>query len=444
MGKIMIITASTGGGHNQVAMTLEAGLEEHGHEAKRVDFIKEENRMLEIIVEEGYEILAGRFPKLYGELYKITNRVNLDGPLAKRIIRAEKRRTLEMIQEEKPDLIIGTHPFAVKLIGTLKKNKRIETPFISIVTDFEAHQAYIDANVDAYVTGSRHTRAGLIRKGIESEKIYPLGIPIKSDFLKETRRPSLHPEAFTVLLMGGSMGLRGIKKVLLRLLAMNEAMFIYAVCGNNQELKNRLTEKNAQAIANGRLKVMGFVDNISELMDDADVIVTKPGGLTVSESIAKHLPMIIPFFIPGQEEENADFLALRGAAVKIEKEDDIADVVESMINDESVLKNMRANMDIINMGDSIEGVIALAEDLLKRDEKKAGLKKCLEKEIDSLGIYHVWTAVKVENGSSVMSRRLMDVYGVEYEAEVVEKVFIEDFYDDEAFKKDAAKGCGLR
>ncbi|MBK5252615.1 MAG: glycosyltransferase [Peptostreptococcaceae bacterium] len=444
MGKIMIITASTGGGHNQVAMTLEAGFEEHGHETNTVDFIKEENRMLEIIVEDGYEILAGWFPKFYGELYKITNRVNLDGPFVKLIIRAEKRRILEIIQEQKPDLIIGTHPFAVKLIGTLKKNSLIETPFISIVTDFEAHQAYIDQNVDAYVTGSRHTRAGLIIKGIEPEKIYTLGIPIKSNFLEKTNKPPSHPGAFTVLLMGGSMGLRGIKKVLSRLLAMDEAMFIYAVCGNNQELKNRLTEKHAQAIANGKLEVMGFVDNISELMDDADVIVTKPGGLTVSESIAKRLPMIIPFFIPGQEEENADFLALRGAAVKIEKEDDIADVVESMINDESVLKNMRENMDLMNRGDSIEGVIALAEDLLKRDEKKVGLKECLEKEINSLGIYNVWTAVKIEKGSSVMSRRLMDVCGIEYEAEFVEKVFIEDYYDDEEFKKDAGKRCKLR
>jgi len=444
MAKIMIITASTGGGHNQVAATLQAGFRERGHEAELIDFIKEKNKMLEILVEEGYEILAGRFPKLYGELYKITNRELLDGPFKKLFIRAESRRMWEIIQEKKPDLIVVTHPFAVKLIGAIKKSNKIETPFISIVTDFEAHQTYVDSKVDAYVTGSRHTRAGLIKKGIASEKIYPLGIPIKSEFLKDSDHPPLHPGKFTVLLMGGSMGLRGIKKVLSRLTAMDEDLFIHAVCGNNKELKNRLTEKHAHAIADGKLNVMGFVDNISELMDDADVIITKPGGLTVSESIAKNLPMIIPFFIPGQEEENADFLALREAAVKIEKEKDIEPIIKSMIKDPGVLEGMRANMKRINMGDSLEGVIALAEDLLKRKGKKEKLKELLEKEIGLLGTYNVWTAVHVENGRSVMSRRLLETYGEEFDAETVEKVFIEDFYDDEAFKKDAGKSCKLR
>ena len=444
MAKIMIITASTGGGHNQVAMTLEEGFRELGHEAELVDFIKEENKMLEMLVEEGYEILAGRFPKLYGELYKITNREFLDGPFTKLFIRAESRRTWEIIRDKKPDLIIGTHPFAVKLIGALKKSKKIETPFISIVTDFEAHQTYVDQNVDAYVTGSRHTRAGLIKKGIASEKIYPLGIPIKSEFFRNSDNPPLHPGKFTVLLMGGSMGLRGIKKVLSRLTEMDEDLFIHAVCGNNRELKNRLREKHADSIEAGKLNVMGFVDNISELMDDADVIITKPGGLTVSESIAKNLPMIIPFFIPGQEEENADFLALREAAVKIEKEEDLEARIKSMIKDPAVLEGMRANMESINMGDSLKGVIALAQDLLESQAQKAKLKELLEKEIGALGIYNVWTAVHVENGTSVMSRRLLDLYGEEFDAETVEKVFIEDFYDDDAFKKDAGKRCGLR
>ncbi|SRR6056297_144929 len=443
MAKIMIITASTGGGHNQVAMTLEAGFKECGHEAELVDFIKEENKMLEMLVEEGYEILAGRFPKLYGELYKITNREFLEGPFTKLFIRAEKRRTWEIIREKKPDIIIGTHPFVVKLIGTLKKNKRIETPFISIVTDFEAHQTYVNSNVDAYVTGSRHTRAGLIKKGIESEKIYPLGIPIKSEFLNTAADTPFHAGKFRILLMGGSMGLRGIKKVLSRLTAMDEDLFINVVCGNNRELKNRLREKHSDSIAAGKLNVMGFVGNISELMDDADVIITKPGGLTVSESIAKKLPMIIPFFIPGQEEENADFLALREAAVKIEKEEDLESIIKSMIKDPGMLEGMRANMERINTGDSIEGVIDLAEDLLEREAKKAKLRELLEKEIGLLGIYNAWTAVHVENGTSVMCRRLFEVYGTEFDAGTVEKVFIEDFYDDDAFRKDAGKKCTL-
>lgn len=443
MSRIMIMTASTGGGHNQVAMTLEAAFKERGHEAFRIDFIKEENKILEMIVEDGYELLAGKFPKLYGEIYRITNRATFTEPFFKFFIRAERRRTRQIIEERKPDLIIGAHTFAVKLIGSLKEKGRINVPFISIVTDFEAHQAYIDPRVDAYVTGSRHTRAGLIKKGIDPERIYPFGIPIKAEFFEKNHKLPAHPGSFTVLLMGGSMGLRGIKKVLARLMAMEENLFVYAVCGNNVNLKERLREKHMDAIRQGRLEVLGFVDNISALMDASDVIITKPGGLTVSESIVKGLPMIIPFFIPGQEEENADFLALREAAIKLEKEDDIQSVVRSMIRDPETLAIMRRNMEAMARKDSTVDILNLTEDLLSRRDDNELLKDLLKKEIDSLGVYNAWTAVRTEKGVSPMQRRLREIHGVDFDASAIEKVFIQNFYDADDFRKDTKARCEL-
>lgn len=436
MGNIMIMTASTGGGHNQVAMTLEEAFKERGHDVLRVDFIKEENKILEMIVEDGYELLASRFPKLYGELYRITNRAAFNGPFVKLFIRAERRRTWEIIREKKPDLIVGTHPFAVKLVGSLKEKGRIRAPFISIVTDFEAHQAYIDPAVEAYVTGSRHTRAGLIKKGILPERIHPFGIPVKAEFLQSAKPPDVHDDVFTILLMGGSMGMKGIKKVLAKLMAMEEPLFVYAVCGNNRELKTRLREKHADAIAKGRLAVLGFVDNIWTLMDDADVIITKPGGLTVSESIAKRLPMIIPFFIPGQEEENADFMALRSAAVKLEHAGEVQAVVRSLMRDPERLKAMRHSMEAMGRGDALESITALSERLLEDTREAERLKVLLEGEIARSGIRSVWSALHSEGGTSVMARRLEAADGAAVDAVLLEKVFIDHFYHEDAFKRD--------
>lgn len=319
MKKILILTASTGAGHNQVAKTLEAELTSHGHEVKRVDFIREQSKVLEMLVEDGYDVLASKFPETYGRLYNMSNREWIHGRFAKMVVAAEYRRAKQLVLNYQPDLIIGTHTFAVSVFNRLKVKGHYKGPFISVVTDFEAHYAYASKEVDLYITGSEFTNESLVEKGIHPNRMMNLGIPVHPKFYQPSGAVKAENAPFTVLLMGGSMGLDPMKKAFfLNLLNMDREMKLFVVCGTNKTLKKRnLNQLVALTSTKLDIEILGFTDKIHELMDLSDVIITKPGGLTVSESLKKKLPMIVPYFIPGQEAENLDFLTLVNIAVEV-------------------------------------------------------------------------------------------------------------------------------
>ena len=130
-----------------------------------------------------------------------------------------KRKIKKLINEIEPNIILVTHPFAVSIIGALKRNG-LTIPSIVIVTDFKAHATYIDKNIDAYITASENTKIALSNKGIDSKKIFPYGIPVKDEFLNdEFDIPSTkNDDYFNILLMSGSMGLKNISYVLKELL----------------------------------------------------------------------------------------------------------------------------------------------------------------------------------------------------------------------------------
>src|SRR5699024_5133154 len=144
------------------------------------------------------------------------------------------------IIEEKPDLIIATHCFVVGVIGYLKEKNIIDIPFISIVTDYEVHQAYINENVDAYIVSNDHIAKVLEEQGIYKNKIFPYGIPIKAEFLKNQEKISIKERPFRVLLMGGSFGCKEMKKVLKEISYMKGNYQVVVICGKNRELKDSI------------------------------------------------------------------------------------------------------------------------------------------------------------------------------------------------------------
>jgi len=359
MKKILIFTASTGNGHNQVAKTLEFELNEQGYDVVKVDFMKEKNKMLEMFIEDGYDILATKLPRVYGQLYRVTNRSSISKALSKIVSLEEYRLGKSIVQKHNPDMIIGTHPFAVGIVSALKRKGRIQCPFISVVTDFEAHQTYISDYVDAYITGSHQTSKSLISKGIEPDKVNAYGIPISKKFFSQSPEPIERDPLFTILLMGGSMGLKPMKVALEELMNAAKPFKITIVCGNNISLLEELEGKYENYEGNKKIEILGFTENVSCLMSQSDIIISKPGGLTVSESIAKRLPLVIPFVIPGQEEENRDFLALTNAAIKVEDISGLPEIIDYLIDNPERIEGMRKAMESISEFYSLESFIGL-------------------------------------------------------------------------------------
>jgi len=265
--------------------------------------------------------------------------------------------------------VIATHPFAVGLIDHLKRKNNLEFSFISVVTDFKAHYAYISNNVDAYITGSEYTKQTLIERSVPGDKIYPYGIPVKKAFQVHSEPKYIKPEStkkFHVLVMGGSMGSKDILKVVKRLVVESEHYYLDVVCGRNELLYNALTNMYGSAVEDGRMTIHGFTNRIPEMMDDADVIVSKPGGLTTTEALSKKLPMVVPFAIPGQEQENTDFLVEAGVAIRVDKIDTLPSKIEFLRSNPRIYNRMVANMKRISDKYSIDKIVDLSESLISQ------------------------------------------------------------------------------
>lgn len=367
MKSILILTASTGEGHNQAAESLKEIFVSKGYNTIKFDFIKESNKVLNMFISDGYRILASNCPKLYGNLYRISDIRKFNVALTKIHSAKIENKVLKVIESIKPDVIISTHAFGVGIICNLKKSKSLDIPFISIVTDFKAHYAYVDDQVDAYITGSEYTKQNLLKKKVPKHKVFCYGIPIKKDFLlSHLSNIELAKDHFTILLMGGSMGLKSIGKVLKKLLQNENKIRLIVVCGSNSILKHNLEKKYSDLTSeNIQMDILGYTKEVPRLMDLSDIIITKPGGLTVSEAIVKRLPMILPFAIPGQEQENMEFLINSGAAIGVNDLDELNSIVNNIIKDPSLLEDIKNNLESISKNYSVENIVHLAEQLIK-------------------------------------------------------------------------------
>ena len=361
----LIFTASTGGGHNQAAHSLKKQLSDHALDFYVIDTFKENSKFLETMIEDGYTFLANYTPKLYGEIYRFSGYKSTNKQLKRFFKIMLRNKILAYIKHYNPSVIISTHPIFVHIIAELKKEGLTHAACLSVVTDLGVHRFYAHDSIDAYITGSKVTNDQLRALGISQDKLYDYGIPVKAEFYNSSviHRKDFSP--FTVLLMGGSMGSRKLYKTLDMLLKVRNDLLIQVVCGNNKTVKNAIESHFQDLPAHISLEVYGFVSNVDELMDQADLLISKPGGLTLTEAINKALPIIIPFYIHGQEAENTEILASEGLAVHVENLNMLPLTIESFINEPErliVIKNrmraMSSNYSVAKIGDLCHELMA--------------------------------------------------------------------------------------
>lgn len=369
MKKVLILTTSTGQGHNQAAASVEESFKTANYEVKKVDILAKNTKYLNEIIVIGYEFSASKFPRTYGLFYSLTN-TRLINKILKPFFFFARKKAITLINEFNPDVIVATHSINISVISPLKKHG-LKTPFILIVTDFKAHYLYVDSYVDAYITGSNYTKQSLVDKNVNSDKVYPLGIPINSKFYTEiTSVNDLKDDGyFNLLLMSGSLGLNTIFLVLKELLKNKNKLRITVVCGKNHNLKEKLNNYcNNNTFRNKKLHILGFTNDISYLMDYCDVIISKPGGLTVTESIVKNIPLIIPFAIPGQENENIDFLVSEGYCIHVKSIRDINNVVNHLIENPNELFKMKNKLKKLSSTYSLTEIVNIADNLISENK----------------------------------------------------------------------------
>lgn len=379
------MSASTGGGHNRAAKAMKDEIEKKCIDGEHItceiiDSLKLINTTMDKIISSGYEKSAKYTPKAWGGVYKmsdanIVSKHEYKGNLFNTLLASKLKK---LLKERKPDLIIGTHPFPMIALSTLKKkypyrnafNSFFVPPLISVLTDYTAHSTYIQDEIDYYIAGDEYVKEVLISEGVDGDKIKPYGIPVEKSFLEHREKSvvleelGLAPDKFTVLLMGGSFGAGNIKDTLKELLEIDRDFQIIVITGRNETLKEKLEKSLEKHTIDKNISILGFTQDMNDILSAVDIIVSKPGGLTTTECLLKELPMIIPYYIPGQEEENMDFLSNCGAALRTSKKFTISVLLKVLIDNPMRMELLKNNIKSVKKQNTAEDIANLVSNIL--------------------------------------------------------------------------------
>ena len=359
--KVLIFYASYGGGHLNAAKSIENRIRTNYKEidVELIDCMKYVNKTIEKVTTAAYREMAKKAPWAWGRIYSDAQK----GPLAHITTRSNKImaiKLLKLLREKQPDLIISTHPFGSQMCSYLKRKNKITSKIATIMTDFAPHDQWLVGHefTDYFFVAHDKMKQYLINKGIEKSKVFATGIPISEKFNEKydkyeiIKKYDLNENKFTILFFGGGeFGLGKTRTVQIFENFVEETknhdMQIIAISGKNEKMKSAFEEIVNNNNAKENVKIIGFSNEVPKLMSISNLVVTKPGGLTTSESLASNLPMVVINPIPGQEEENAEFLEEKGIAVWIKKTDNSKEVIEKLLSDKNKLENMKENTKIL-------------------------------------------------------------------------------------------------
>ena len=354
MKKIIVFYGTYGGGHIAAAKSISNHIFNNNPEIdiEAIDCIEYVNKYLNRITTDAYKGATKKTPSVWKYVYEKSNQ----GALAKITTASNKlmaSKLKKLILDKKPDLIISTHPFSSQMIKYLKKKKIINCELATVMTDFHVHNQwlYLPEYVNYFFVANNLMKDQMINNdNIPEEKIYVTGIPISDKFKKNYDRQDiceefwLEPEKKIVLFFGGGefgLGREMSYMTLKTLIRLFKDIQIIAISGKNKKMYNSFNDLVMKTNSADRVKVLEYTDKVAELMSIASIVVTKAGGLTIAESLASSLPIIIINPIPGQEEENAEFLVNSGCAIWIKNNDNIARALKTLSRDQEKLSQMR-------------------------------------------------------------------------------------------------------
>lgn len=299
---------------------------------------------VEKIVGRTYLEMLKRTPQIWGYLYDNRSVVEATAEIRSLLSRLNSGKFKKLINSFSPDVVVCTQAAPCAVISNLKRKQHKSLKLIAVITDFKAHAYWICDNVDLYIVPTNEVKSDLIKQGIDKDSIKVLGIPVDPKFqsivakTKARQNLKLNSDLTTILVMGGGQGFGPIKEILGELSLIKTHFQVIIIAGRNKKLYRSLRKMHKKFPF--PVNVMGFTKRIEKVMDAADVIITKPGGMTASEALVKGLPMIIVDPIPGQEERNSQFLVKQKVALRIDDISDIHKIITELLHPSSILKQM--------------------------------------------------------------------------------------------------------
>lgn len=361
--KILIIYATAGAGHRKAAEALYHGLSHRNFSSPAdvvlIDALDYTSRLYKRLYSGTYTFIISYIPWLWGLLFLI-----LDVPWLVPFVRLSRRAHNALnasalagyFKEEKFDYIFSTHFFPNEVASYLKRKGKIDSKIISIVTDFDVHSIWLSQGIDYYAVACEWTRQKIECMGVPGDNVIVTGIPtdgkfsVHADRKKLKQRLGLKQGVFTVLVATGSFGIGPIEEIVQAL----PGLQVLVVCGHNQALYKRLSRRK-YALAT----IYGLVDNMDELMAVSDVMITKPGGLSISEALVSGLPLIFFNAIPGQETNNVKVLKEQGVGLSGLPVGEMARVLRRFQSFPEELRAVREKIRPLSKPSAVKDIIAL-------------------------------------------------------------------------------------
>ena len=368
MKKILIFYASYGGGHLNAAKSIYEYITNNysKYDIEMIDCMKYVNKTIEKITTAAYREAAKKMPWVWGRIYNDSQK----GPLAHLSSRSNKImaiKLLKLLREKQPDLIISTHPFGSQMCSYLKRKRKIHAKIATIMTDFAPHDQWLIGSdfTDYYFVAHDKMKQYLISKNIPEQHIFATGIPLSKRFLEKHDKNkilkdfSLSDNKRIILFFGGGefgLGKSKTVEIFESFVSFNHDLQIIGIAGKNEKMKLAFENIVDKYNAKDRVRVLPFTDKVPELMSVSTLVVTKPGGMTTTESLASHLPMIIINPIPGQEEENAEFLESKGIGIWIKKNTDVSSLLNDLFSNSNKLEIMKKNTKLLAKPNSTKDI----------------------------------------------------------------------------------------
>lgn len=360
----LILSCSTGGGHNTAAQAVFEALNKRGHHAVRMDPYTLVSEELANKVGQTYVKLVQKSPKLFGAVYDLGNAYRkLPGRSPVYHINGKMAPYMQKyLAEHETDVIVCTHLYPAEILTHMRLNGMETPPFVFIATDYTCIPFTEESDCDLYVTPSLLLSDDFTGRGISVEKLRPLGIPVRLDFSDDTitkesarEKLGLAKNRRTLLLSGGSMGAGSIVsavRALLPYLEQNADCNLNILCGSNEALFDRV---EAEFAGNEQITPMHSTDKMALYLKASDVFISKPGGLSSTESAAAGVPLVHISPIPGCESRNAEFFAKEGIAVKVENaETELLAAVERLLKPENAANMRKRQREVINQNAAMD------------------------------------------------------------------------------------------
>ncbi len=342
--KILILYATAGSGHKKAAEAIFHKAKSAYRNVHTADVVKYMPFLVRKIYSDGYTFVISHLPWLWAMMYHLSDSPRLSWinvGLRRFVDVMACRSFVRFLLEEDPDIIISTQFLASEIAAYAKTKKGLKARLITVVTDYGVHNFWVNPGTDIYCAAAPSTKDILVKKGVSESQIVVTGIPLDEKFLHVEEAAAIRKKleikerVFTVLIATGGIGIGPIAEIADRL---KDDAQLLVVCGHNKKLQQALTE-----MKHPHIKAFGFVDNMQELMRISDVMVTKAGGLSVTEALSMELPMILFCLLPGQETINANVMQALGTGRIASGLEAIEKEVLDFKKDEQKLNTFRAH-----------------------------------------------------------------------------------------------------